>query len=196
MAMMRARFMKADNAPPPPNLRSRPRVSHDMRNPLALIPLAALALAGCGAAAGRPASAPVATTAAAKHAVVKTRSTSLGTILVDSKGRTLYLFRKDTGRRSHCSGSCAQAWPPLTTHLKPRARGGARQSMLSTSRRRNGAKQVLYNGHPLYRYAFDGAAGDTNGQGSTAFGARWFVVAPSGKAVTSSSTPSGSPYPY
>jgi predicted lipoprotein with Yx(FWY)xxD motif len=153
-----------------------------MRKPLALIALAALALA-VGSA---PAS------AAAKHAVVKTRSTSLGTILVDSKGRTLYLFRKDKTRRSRCSGSCADAWPPLTTRQKPRARGGAKQSKLSTSRRSNGARQVVYNGHPLYRYAFDSAAGDTFGQGSTAFGAGWFVVAPSGKAITSS----GSPYPY
>jgi predicted lipoprotein with Yx(FWY)xxD motif len=162
-----------------------------MRKLLALIPLAALALAGFGASAsGTPARAPVATAAAAKHAVVKTRSTSLGTILVDAKGRTLYLFRKDKTRRSRCSGSCAQAWPPLTTRQKPLARGGAKGSRLSTSRRGNGAKQVVYNGHPLYRYAFDSAAGDTFGQGSTAFGARWFVVSPSGKAITSS----GSPY--
>jgi predicted lipoprotein with Yx(FWY)xxD motif len=166
-----------------------------MRKLLALIPVSALALTGfIEPAAGAPASAPMATSAAAKHAVVKTRSTSIGTILVDSKGRTLYLFRKDKGRRSHCSGSCASAWPPLITRQKPRARGAAKQSKLSTSRRANGAKQVLYNGHPLYRYAFDSAAGDTFGQGSTAFGARWFVVAPSGKAVTSSG--GSSPYPY
>jgi predicted lipoprotein with Yx(FWY)xxD motif len=165
-----------------------------MRKLLALIPLAVIALAGSGAAAaGAPARAPVAT-AAAKHTVVKTRSTSLGTILVDSHGRTLYLFRKDKGRRSHCSGSCAQAWPPLITHARPKARGGARQSMLSTSRRGNGAKQVLYNGHPLYRYAFDSAAGDTNGEGLNAFGARWFAVSPSGRAITSSSAPPPSPY--
>jgi predicted lipoprotein with Yx(FWY)xxD motif len=145
-----------------------------MRKLLALIPIAALMLAGPGAAAD----------AASKHAVVKTRTTSLGRILVDGKGRTLYLFRKDKGRRSHCSGSCAAAWPPLTTRERPEAEGGAKQSKLSTSRRRNGTRQVLYNGHPLYRYAFDGAPGDTFGQGSTAFGARWFVVAPSGRAIT------------
>ena len=146
-----------------------------MRKLLALIPIAALALA------------PPAANAASKHAVVKTRMTSLGTVLVDSHGHTLYLFRKDTGRRSHCSGSCAQAWPPLLTRAKPKARGGAKQSMLSTSRRANGKRQVLYNGHPVYRYAFDSAPGDTFGEGLNAFGARWFVVAPSGRAVTSSS---------
>jgi predicted lipoprotein with Yx(FWY)xxD motif len=145
-----------------------------MRKLLALIVLAALAAAAFGATAD----------AKGKHAVVKTRSTSLGRILVDGRGRTLYLFRKDTGRRSHCSGACAAAWPPLTTRERPEAEGGAKQSKLSTSRRSNGKRQVLYNGHPLYRYAFDGGPGDTFGQGSTAFGARWFVVAPSGRAVT------------
>ena len=145
-----------------------------MRTPLVLITLAALALAlactGTASAAGRT--------------VVKTRSTSLGTILVDAKGRTLYLFRKDTGRKSRCSGACAGAWPPLIAHGKPKARGGAKQSRLSTSRRANGARQVLYKGHPLYRYAFDGGPGDTFGEGLLAFGARWYVLAPSGRAIT------------
>lgn len=142
-----------------------------MRKLLALIPLAALLLA-------------VPADAASKHAVVKTRTTSLGKILVDGKGRTLYLFRKDTGRRSRCSGACAQAWPPVTTRERPEAEGGAKQSKLSTSRRANGKRQVLYNGHPLYRYAFDSAPGDTFGQGLNAFGASWFVLAPSGRAIT------------
>jgi predicted lipoprotein with Yx(FWY)xxD motif len=165
-----------------------------MRRALVILPLT-LALAGSGAvAAGKQASAPVAS-ASAKHAVVKTRHGSLGTYLVDSRGRTLYLFRKDTGRRSRCSGDCAQAWPPMTTRARPRARGGARASMLSTSRRGNGKRQVVYNGHPLYRYAFDSSPGETNGQGSTAFGGRWYVVAPSGKAITSSAGPPSS-YPY
>jgi predicted lipoprotein with Yx(FWY)xxD motif len=142
-----------------------------MRKLLVLIPIAALTLTAPAAGA-------------ATHAVVKTRSTSIGTILVDAKGRTLYLFRKDTGRRSQCSGACASAWPPLTTRGKPRARGSAKQSKLSTSRRANGARQVLYKGHPLYRYAFDGSPGDTFGQGLLAFGAHWYVMAPSGRAIT------------
>jgi predicted lipoprotein with Yx(FWY)xxD motif len=164
-----------------------------MRRALVILPLT-LALAGCGAAAaGKQASAPVASTSA-KHAVVKTRHGNLGTFLVDSSGRTLYLFRKDTGRRSRCSGACAQAWPPVTTSARPRARGGARASLLSTSRRGNGKRQVVYNGHPLYRYAFDSSPGQTNGQGRNAFGGRWYVVTPSGKAITSSAAPPPSPY--
>ena len=166
-----------------------------MRRALVILP-ATVALAGGGAmAAGEPASAPSAS-ASAKHATVKTRHGDLGTYLVDGRGRTLYLFRKDTGRRSRCSGACAQAWPPLTTRERPKAEGGAKASLLSTSRRRNGKKQVVYNGHPLYRYAPDSAPGQTSGQGSNAFGARWYVVAPSGKAIRSTGAPAPSPYPY
>jgi predicted lipoprotein with Yx(FWY)xxD motif len=165
-----------------------------MRRPLVLLLPAALALAGLGAtgyaAAGKPAS------AAAKHATIKTRSGSLGTFLVDGSGRTLYLFRKDTGRKSTCYGGCAGVWPPVTTRERPEAERRAKASMLSTSRRRNGTKQVLYNGHPLYRYAPDTRAGQTGGQGVNGFGGRWYVVAPSGKAITSSSAPPPSPYPY
>jgi predicted lipoprotein with Yx(FWY)xxD motif len=146
-----------------------------MRKLLALITLVS-AFAGLGATADAR---------HGKHAVVKTRTTSLGRILVDGRGRTLYLFRKDTGRRSHCSGACAAEWPPLTTRERPEAEGAARQSKLSTSRRAGGARQVLYNGHPLYRYAFDSAPGDTFGQGLSAFGARWFVLGTSGRAMTS-----------
>ena len=170
------------------------RVSQAMRRATLVILPATLALVGWGpTAAGRPAGAPVASSSA-KHATVKTRSGSMGTYLVDGRGRTLYLFRKDKTRRSTCNGACAQAWPPLTTRERPEAEGRAKQSRLSTSRRRNGAKQVVYNGHPLYRYAGDGGAGDVNGQGLNTYGGRWYLVAPSGKAITSSGSPS--PYPY
>jgi predicted lipoprotein with Yx(FWY)xxD motif len=114
---------------------------------------------------------------------------------VDARGRTLYLFEKDTGRRSRCSGSCASLWPPLTTRGKPVAQGGAKASKLSTHRRSGGAKQVLYNGHPLYRYAPDSAPGQTNGQGVNTFGAVWHVVAASGRAILGSGSASDSPAP-
>jgi predicted lipoprotein with Yx(FWY)xxD motif len=124
--------------------------------------------------------------AAGKHATVKTRHGALGTYLVDGRGRTLYRFMKDTGRRSHCSGACAQAWPPLTTKERPEAEGGAKASRVSTVRRSGGARQVLYAGHPLYRFALDSAAGDTGGQGLKAFGGRWYVVSASGRAIRGS----------
>jgi predicted lipoprotein with Yx(FWY)xxD motif len=152
-----------------------------------------LVLAGAIALSGSASGAPPTATVAAKHAVVKTRHDALGTYLVDRRGRTLYLFRKDKGRRSRCYGACAANWPPVTTREKPEAEGRAKQSLLSTSRRRNGARQVVYNGHPLYRFIADGSPGDTNGQGLNAFGARWYVVAPSGRAIRTSGT---SAFPY
>jgi predicted lipoprotein with Yx(FWY)xxD motif len=163
-----------------------------MRKTLLLIPAVAvaIAIAGCGSNAAAPA--PV----ASKHAIVKTRHGSLGTFLVDGKGRTLYRFLKDKSRKSTCSGSCAIAWPPLTTREKPEAEGGAKASKLSTSRRANGARQVVYAGHPLYRYAPDPRPGQTNGQGVNAYGGRWYVVAPSGKAIRSSAAPAPTPVPY
>jgi predicted lipoprotein with Yx(FWY)xxD motif len=172
-----------------------------MRKALVILP-ATLVLAGCGAgsfaAAGHPASSAQAN-AAAKHTVIKTRHTALGTFLVDGSGRTLYLFRKDRSPVSQCTGVCAQDWPPVTTRLKPVAKGGAKASLLSTHRRAGGAKQVIYNGHPLYRFSGDTGPGTTSGQGLFAFGAKWFVVSPKGRPIRASaaSAPAAaSPAPY
>jgi predicted lipoprotein with Yx(FWY)xxD motif len=124
-------------------------------------------------------------TNAAKSPTVKTRhSAAVGTYLVDAKGKSLYLFKKDTGKTSKCAGMCAQAWPPLTVNGSPKAGSGVKASKLSTSKRTGGARQVTYNGHPLYHFSGDSKAGDTNGQGSQAFGARWYLVTKSGKAIT------------
>src|SRR5829696_2584852 len=92
-----------------------------------------------------------------------------GRMIVDSRGRTLYLFEKDKNRHSACFGQCATYWPPLLTHGKPVARVGARQSLLGMTRRANGSRQVTYAGHPLYRFVQDRKPGQTNGEGSQAF---------------------------
>jgi predicted lipoprotein with Yx(FWY)xxD motif len=155
-----------------------------MRLPLPVVLLAAaLALAGTYAVAHQGSAA-----AASKRAVVKTRPTTLGTVLVDGQGRTLYRFLKDKGRRSRCSGACAQNWPPQTTSGRPHAAGRAKASLLSTARRAGGARQVDYAGHPLYRFSLDSGPGKTAGQGIEAFGGRWYVVAPSGRAITKTSS--------
>jgi predicted lipoprotein with Yx(FWY)xxD motif len=120
---------------------------------------------------------------AAGGAALKTRHNKLGTFLVDGKGRTLYLFQKDKPRKSSCSGACASDWPPALTSGKPSASGGARKSLLGTIKRGSGKRQLTYNGHPLYRYVGDSAPGDTNGQGVSAFGARWYAVASSGRRL-------------
>ena len=110
---------------------------------------------------------------------------SLGRIVVDGAGRTLYLFEKDRNRRSACYGACAQYWPPLLSHGKPRARPGVKQSLIGTTRRRNGSVQVTYAGHPLYRYAGDTGPGETNGAGLLDFGAGWDPISPAGKKIES-----------
>ncbi|MEO3847981.1 hypothetical protein ABGB09_10040 [Streptomyces sp. B8F3] len=122
-------------------------------------------------------------------ATVKTASAGdLGTILVDEKGRTLYLFEKDTSTKSTCDGACAKAWPPLLTSGTPKTDGKAQSEMIGTSKRSDGKTQVTYNGHPLYRFEGDSKAGDTNGQGLDQFGAKWFVLDADGKEVEKGGT--------
>lgn len=120
----------------------------------------------------------------AKGTTITEHTTSLGKILVDGKGRTLYLFEKDANGKSACSGDCATAWPPVLTKGKPKAGGYLKASRLGTTKRADGTRQVTFNGHPLYRFKGDaGRPGAVNGQGIDAFGAKFFVVAPTGKAV-------------
>ena len=141
--------------------------------------LAAAALAAF-AAASFAFHAPATHAAQAKGAVVSTAKTSLGRIIVNSNGRTLYLFEKDRGGKSACSGQCATFWPPLITSGKPRVTGGARASLIGTTRRADGRLQVTYNHHPLYTFVKDKKAGQTNGEGVSAFGATWDAVSPAG----------------
>jgi len=124
-------------------------------------------------------------------AVVKTRKTSLGTVLVNAKSLTLYMFMKDKNGKSACSGQCATFWPPLVTSGKPTAGAGAKASLLGTTRRAGGKVQVTYKGHPLYRFAQDTKAGQTNGEGVNAFGAHWYAVSPAGAKVLKSSSGGG-----
>jgi len=124
------------------------------------------------------------TSSAAAGTVIKTGSGSAGTFLIDGAGHTLYLWAADTGATSTCSGACAGAWPPVPATGTVSASGGALASDLSTITRSDGSKQVAYKGHPLYYFSGDSGTGQTNGQGSNAFGAKWWLVAPSGSAIT------------
>jgi len=162
--------------------------------------LATLALAGCGSGYGSSGSSSTASTspAAAQQtnaATVKTASASgLGTLLVDGHGRTIYLFQRDTGPTSTCSGACIANWPAVTTHGTPQATGGAMAAKLGVTKRGDGTMQATYAGHPLYYYAGDAAAGDANGQALNAFGARWYVLSTNGSAITSQASGGGSGY--
>ena len=151
--------------------------------------LAALALAGCGSSSTSASPANAATTGPA--ATVAVENTSLGNVLESSKGHTLYLFTKDTGTTSTCSGACAVNWPPLRASGKPTTGSGAQASLVSTTARSDGTRQITYNGHPLYLFKGDGNPGDTNGQGLNAFGGHWYAVSPAGDQVTAQPSSSG-----
>jgi predicted lipoprotein with Yx(FWY)xxD motif len=111
-------------------------------------------------------------------------STRLGQILVDGKGRTLYLFAADSGTRSTCNSSaCVQYWPPVLTKGAPQAGKGVTASLLGTTKRQDGTTEVTYAGHPLYYFISDMKAGDVSGQGIDGFGGPWYVVSPSGMRI-------------
>jgi len=130
-------------------------------------------------------------------ATVSLRTTKLGAILVNSRGHTLYLFAKDRNDKSACSASCAEFWPPLLSQGKPTSGAGVKTSLLGTTKRGNGDLQVTYNKHPLYTYTLDKKAGQTNGEGSLAFGAKWYAISPRGTAVVSApaTTTTTNPHP-
>lgn len=136
------------------------------------------------------------------NATVSLRTTKLGKVLVNSHGRTLYLFMKDKTTHSTCSGQCAKFWPPLIVKTKPTAGPGVKASMLGLTKRSDGTMQVTYNKHPLYLFLKDTAAGQVKGENLDFFGGEWYVVNAKGKKVepgehtgttTSSSTTTTTP---
>jgi predicted lipoprotein with Yx(FWY)xxD motif len=152
----------------------------------------AAAAAGCSSSGNSSSSgaggAGAVTVTSGGAAVVKTASSPLGQILVDGSGRTLYLYKPDTGMTSTCTGSCASIWPPDATTGKPQGTGVS-ASMLGTTTRSDKSSQVTFDGHPLYYFSGDSKAGDVKGQGYQGI---WFVVSPSGTAITSAPAPSSS----
>ena len=157
----------------------------------AVIPLAALAVAACGGG-GAATAATTPKSSSDSSATVNVANTSLGSVLVNSAGRTLYLFKADVGTKSACTGACTSAWPPLLATGKPTAGTGLTAAKLGTSTRSDGTHQVTYNGHPLYLYIGDTKRGDVTGQGLTAFGAAWYALTPTGNQLTTSSASAGS----
>jgi predicted lipoprotein with Yx(FWY)xxD motif len=158
--------------------------------------LVAACSSGSSSAAATPASsAPAASSASAPASggasasgatVITTAKASGGTVLTDGAGRAVYLWVADTGDASTCSGACAGAWPPVTASGTVTASGSAMSSDLGTITRSDGTKQVTYDKHPLYYFEGDSGPGTATGQGSDSFGAKWWLLAPSGSEVTSS----------
>jgi predicted lipoprotein with Yx(FWY)xxD motif len=150
--------------------------------------LVVLALSGVLGVIGFLAAGSVARSATETSATLSLRKTTLGPILVNSRGHTLYLFLKDRNGKSACSGSCARFWPPLLSQSRPTAGPGVKPSLIGTTRRSNGSRQVTYNRHPLYTYSLDRRAGQTKGEGNSLFGAKWWAVSARGTAVVRAST--------
>jgi predicted lipoprotein with Yx(FWY)xxD motif len=158
------------------------------------MPLVALALTACGSGNGTTVSG---TTSSGPSATVNVATEgNLGKVLVDAQGRTLYLFQKDAGTNSECTGACATAWPPLRDASMPTVGTGLTASKVGTTPRSDGKPQVTYNGHPLYLYQADQKPGDTKGEGITAFGGGWFVLSPAGNMVSGTGSNSGGGYGY
>lgn len=141
-------------------------------------------------------------TAAAKHPALNLRATSLGTVIVDGSGRTLYAFGHDLTNKSRCSGACASNWPPAKSPAKASVGSGLAQAKLKLIRRSGGSRQLSYDGHPLYRFIGDSKPGEVNGENIVAFGGKWDAVSKAGRIVTaapttspSSSAPAQSAYP-
>jgi predicted lipoprotein with Yx(FWY)xxD motif len=174
---------------------SRSSTASALLNPrLLVLAAASLALAGCGSAAasGGGGGGGSASSGSAMVSEVATMHGSHGTYLTDSKGNSLYLFVKDKNGKSACTGSCTSYWPPALAHGTPKAGSGVTTAMLSTTKRSDGGSQIVYHGHPLYYYYQDNGKGDTNGQGKTTFGGAWWLVSPSGRAITGGGSGSGS----
>ena len=149
-----------------------------------------LALAACGAggssaygAGGGYGAAPATPSAVGTAATVDLRASSLGQIVVDAQGRTLYLFEADKGGKSACDGPCATAWPPYLSNGAPQAGTGASGGLISTTVRGDGTTQVTYGGHPLYYFVGDKAPGDVTGQDVDQFGAKWYVLDKAGAKI-------------
>jgi predicted lipoprotein with Yx(FWY)xxD motif len=127
--------------------------------------------------------------AATSHAVgtagatVQVHSSRYGKVLFDGNGRVLYLFGRDRGTHSTCSGACAKAWPPFLTKDAPRAGAGITRALLGTTRRGDGSVQVTYAGHPLYHFQGDAKPGQIKCQNVSNFGGLWLIVRPSGNPV-------------
>ncbi|MEN3279512.1 MAG: hypothetical protein V7607_652 [Solirubrobacteraceae bacterium] len=130
-----------------------------------------LALAACGSSSdgGSGGSGP----GAAKAPVSSAQKTKVGRVIVDAEGRTLYRFTAEAQGRPVCTGACVKTWPPATVGKG----SGLPDHVATVDRPDGGGLQLTYDGHPLYRYAGDHAAGDANGDG---VGGQWYAVKASG----------------
>jgi predicted lipoprotein with Yx(FWY)xxD motif len=176
-----------------------------MRNRwLAASVLAAAAVVGLAACGGSSSSTPTttntksastgstgSTTASTSATGIKTMSIDGRTVLTNSGGFVLYWFAPDTPTKSNCNASCATYWPPLIG--KPTlASGVTLAGQLGTIKRADGQLQATYDGHPLYLFKSDTAAGEWTGNDLNASGGLWWMMTSSGKKLVKKDTASSS----
>ena len=160
-----------------------------------------VALAAAACSSGHHAAAPPGSNST--HATAESRASAaqvsvqvlhgpLGTYLADGSSRALYVFAADTGSKSNCSGTCATYWPPLIADGSVTAGAGAAGDNIATTHRSDGTEQVTYAGHPLYYYAGDENARETDGQGLDDFGGLWWLVDPAGQKITTTASSTSS----
>jgi predicted lipoprotein with Yx(FWY)xxD motif len=136
------------------------------------------------ASSNPPAAASNSGSAAPSAALLKVESTSLGSILADAQGDTIYGFAIDTPNHSACSGACAQYWPPVSAPAKLPSSIPGISGTVGSLTRSDGTRQLTVDSLPIYTYKGDSAPGMTNGQGKNLSGGLWWVVDPAGKWVT------------
>jgi predicted lipoprotein with Yx(FWY)xxD motif len=145
--------------------------------------LVTTSLAACGAGRSESVATSGTNTLSGPPSTIGLANTHIGTVLVDSTGRTLYAFTKDQTSTSACSGQCVIVWSPLRTTRHLVVGSGLGVSLVATSARPDGQPQVTYNGHRLYRFSDDNRPGEANGQGLASFGGVWLVLSPAGREI-------------
>ena len=152
--------------------------------------LAALLLAACGGSSDGTAAGTASTPSVAPGALLGTASSSVGAVLVDAQGKTVYVFAADSPGHSNCTGSCLTYWPPVPAPTTLPTASGDVTASVGVLKRSDGTRQLTVNGWPVYTYTGDTAPGTTTGQGVNASGGLWWVVSPSGDQITSTASSS------
>lgn len=154
--------------------------------------VALVVVAGCGSGASSTTSttSTSGTSGPAGSGSIHVASTSLGRVLVDGAGRTLYLLTADSPGRSTCDRTCLSLWPPVAPPSTTTLAGIS--AAVGSATAPDGQKTVTVGGWPLYTYALDHAPGEVTGQGIVSFGGTWYALSADGTPVKAASSPSGS----
>lgn len=152
--------------------------------------VALVVLAGCGSGSGSGTGSNP-TTGGSATGEIHVASTSLGQVLVDGAGRTLYMLTADGPGRSTCDRTCLQLWPPVAPPSATTLPGVS--AAVGSATTPDGQTTVTVGGWPLYTYALDHGPGEVSGEGIVSFGGTWYALSPDGTPVKGASAPSGSP---